>query len=230
MCTAVLAGCGSPDAIGPNDRDFLARATDHFSGDRSEVFLRSFFADKPNGSFIDIGCGHFRRNNTTYYLETQLHWTGVAIDGNVDVGPEYREHRSRTAFFMFALSDDLHLKDFLVNHRAPHESQLADTSNDPTYTATLDAIYPYISQHLTTSLHVSPHHVDLISIGINGREYEVLRGAAVTLTTTWPDLIRISEPATSRNPQIQGFLAALGYRLKTEWSKGDSHVQFFALN
>src|SRR5688572_25919965 len=50
------------------------------SEDLEEWIVRDFFNDERNGVFLDVGANHHQERNNTYYLETSLGWSGVAID------------------------------------------------------------------------------------------------------------------------------------------------------
>ena len=36
--------------------------------------------DLNNGCYIEIGAGHYKKQNNTYYLENKYNWTGISID------------------------------------------------------------------------------------------------------------------------------------------------------
>ena len=42
------------------------------SSDYEEWIIRDFFQDKRNGVFLDVGANHYRDENNTYFLETEL--------------------------------------------------------------------------------------------------------------------------------------------------------------
>src|ERR1700680_3079298 len=44
-----------------------------------EWIVRDFFQDRRGGVFVDIGANDYRHDSTTYYLETALGWTGLAV-------------------------------------------------------------------------------------------------------------------------------------------------------
>ncbi len=56
-----------------------------FSRNVEEWVIRDFFQDRHNGVFLDVGANDYRNESNTYYLETELGWSGVAIDA-LDVG------------------------------------------------------------------------------------------------------------------------------------------------
>jgi FkbM family methyltransferase len=72
-----------------------------------ELIIRDFFQDRRDGLFLDVGANHYRNTSNTYYLETQLGWSGVAIDAIQEFAPDYVTHRPRTRFVAMFASDVL---------------------------------------------------------------------------------------------------------------------------
>jgi FkbM family methyltransferase len=75
--------------------------TEHYE----EWFIRDFFADRRNGVFLDVGANHHQQSSKTYYLESQLGWSGIAIDPLKQFEEGYRQYRPRTKFFPLFVSD-----------------------------------------------------------------------------------------------------------------------------
>ena len=72
---------------------------------QEEWVLRDFFQGKRNGVFVDVGANDYRRFSNTYYLETELGWSGIAVDPQRQFELGYREHRPRTRFRAFFVGD-----------------------------------------------------------------------------------------------------------------------------
>ena len=90
----------------------------HFSQNDEELIIRDFFQDKRNGVFVDIGANHYRINSTTYYLERDLGWNGIAVDAICDFKREYELYRKNTLFYCFYISDRSDdMIDFYVNEQ-----------------------------------------------------------------------------------------------------------------
>jgi FkbM family methyltransferase len=70
-----------------------------------EWIARDFFADKKDGFFVDVGANHYKITSNTYYLETSLHWSGIAIEPLTEFQADYAKFRPRTRFFPFFVSD-----------------------------------------------------------------------------------------------------------------------------
>ena len=75
------------------------------SRNAEEWIIRDFFEDRRGGVFLDVGANHYRDESNTYYLESQLGWTGVAVEPLTEFEADYRQHRPGTRFRAFFASD-----------------------------------------------------------------------------------------------------------------------------
>ena len=83
------------EAYGPH------RNSEHYE----EWMIRDFFQDRRGGVFLDVGANHYRTFNNTYYLESALGWSGIAVEPLVEFEADYRQQRPRTRFRPFFVSD-----------------------------------------------------------------------------------------------------------------------------
>jgi FkbM family methyltransferase len=70
-----------------------------------EWIVRDFFADQRGGVFVDVGANHYRNGSNTYYLETRLGWSGLAIEPQTKFAADYALHRPMTKFVPLFVSD-----------------------------------------------------------------------------------------------------------------------------
>jgi FkbM family methyltransferase len=77
----------------------------HYSRYVEEWIVRDFFADRRNGVFLDVGAHHYKDESNTYYLETALGWSGLAVDALPEFGADYLAFRPRTIFVAMFASD-----------------------------------------------------------------------------------------------------------------------------
>ncbi len=70
-----------------------------------EWIIRDYFDDRRGGVFVDVGSGDHRESNNTWYLETALGWSGVAVDALDQYREGFERHRPSTRFFNFFVSD-----------------------------------------------------------------------------------------------------------------------------
>lgn len=60
---------------------------------RHAGFVLRMLDDKHNGTFVEVGAGHWKSGNNTYGLEKYFNWTGVAIEIEEEVAKSYNENR-----------------------------------------------------------------------------------------------------------------------------------------
>jgi FkbM family methyltransferase len=86
-------------------RDILGAEKNLYSQHAEEVVIRDFFQDRRNGVFLDVGCAWPVLYSNTYYLERELDWTGIGVDGLPDYGPRWKKRRPGSRFFNFIVTD-----------------------------------------------------------------------------------------------------------------------------
>lgn len=70
-----------------------------------EWIVRDFFNDKRDGFFVDVGANDYKVTSNTYYLETELNWSGIAVEPQKQFAADYAKYRPRTKFLSFFVSD-----------------------------------------------------------------------------------------------------------------------------
>ena len=70
-----------------------------------EWLIRDFFGDRRGGFFVDVGANDYKRFSNTYYLDTVLGWSGIAIEPQARFEAGYTANRPRTKFRPFFVSD-----------------------------------------------------------------------------------------------------------------------------
>ena len=122
-----------------------------FSRNVEEWVIRDFFQDRHNGVFLDVGANDYRNESNTYYLETELGWSGVAIDALEEFAQGYQEHRPQTRFFAGFVSD---VGDSAVQFFVPEQNKLvASVSHEFTERAgTPGYREPFARRHWTGCL------------------------------------------------------------------------------
>lgn len=48
---------------------------------------------KRDGTFLDVGCHHYKNINNTYYFESELNWRGIGIEINSAYANEWKQYR-----------------------------------------------------------------------------------------------------------------------------------------
>jgi FkbM family methyltransferase len=107
--SGVPAEIGSAQHLGEKGaavwRQLQQRYGTRHSRNAEEWVIRDFFQDKRGGVFLDVGAADAREWNNTYFLETNLGWSGIAIDAQPEFAASYARLRPRTRFFAVFVSD-----------------------------------------------------------------------------------------------------------------------------
>jgi len=149
----------------------------HHNSEREEEWLiRDFFQDRRGGVFVDIGANHYQTYSKTYYLETVLGWSGVAVEPQREFAAGYAAHRPNTrfrSFFVSSVSDEK-AKLYLVSGNS------AVASGDPSFASRFGTIsevrdVPTVSltDLLTRERVMQP---DFVTIDIELNEPKALEG------------------------------------------------------
>jgi FkbM family methyltransferase len=78
---------------------------DHNTEREEEWLIRDHFQDRRGGSFVEVGANHYRVGSKTFYLETELGWSGLAVEPQREFEADYTRFRPRTKFLPFFVSD-----------------------------------------------------------------------------------------------------------------------------
>jgi FkbM family methyltransferase len=174
-----------------------------------EWIVRDYFHDERNGVFVDVGANDYRRFSNTYYLETNLGWSGLAIEPQRKFAADYAKHRPRTVFIPLFVSDQSNAEVVL---NVPGNNDLI-ASADKTFVEHMggDSVVP-LRTNTTTLDDVLEREriqrIDFLSIDVELHEPEVLRG--FTLERFRPRLVCVEAHPEVRQ-QILDYFAARGY-------------------
>jgi FkbM family methyltransferase len=93
--------------VSPRDVQWLRDrfGPEKWSENVEEWIVRDFFNDARDGVFLDVGSADARVGSNTYYLESQLGWSGVAVDALEEYASSYERLRPRTKFFALFAGD-----------------------------------------------------------------------------------------------------------------------------
>lgn len=213
---------GADDELRPLAKRFGERRD---SRQAEEWMIRDYFADARDGVFADVGANHYRRDSNTYFLETQLGWSGVAVEPQVKFAADYAAHRPRTRFIPLFVSDRSNEKTVLY---VPSNDRIASTNLEfiaeeggsdampvEVNTTTLDDV---LTRAGLTKL-------DFLSIDVELHEPEVLRG--FSLERWKPRLVCIESHFEVRQVIVDHFITR-GYTIVAKYLRADSKNLWFA--
>ena len=187
-----------------------------------EWILKDFFKDWRDGFFVDVGANHYQRFSNTYYLETEMRWSGIAIEPQVKFATGYRDHRPRTTFVPAFISD--------VSNR---QATLYVTGNDlvassnKEFTASFGEATPTVA--ITSTLddvldRLRVKRIDFLSIDIELAEPQALAGFSIGRFA--PRLVAIEAHPPVRQ-QILDYFARNQYVLIGRYWQADPHNFWF---
>lgn len=199
-------------AYGPN------RNSEHWE----EWIVRDFFKDARGGVFVDVGANHYQRFSNTYYLETALGWSGVALEPQKKFADDWARHRPKTTFVPLFVSD--------VSNR---EATLYVTGNDlvasssKEFTEAFGSVTPTTAT--TTTLddvleRLGVMRIDFLSMDIEMAEPQALAGFSIERFR--PRLVAVEAHPPIRQ-QLLDYFARHGYTPVGKYWRIDSENFWF---
>ena len=189
-----------------------------------EWIIRDFFGEERDGVFVDVGANHYQRFSNTYYLETALGWSGVAVEPQVKFAADYATYRPRTKFIPLFVSDVSNQKTMLYvpvndlvasSDRRFAEAEGGDITPTPATTSTLDDI---LERSGIT-------RIDFLTMDIELAEPAALAGFSIKKSR--PRLICVEAHAPIRQ-RVLDYFAANGYVMVGKYWRVDSENLWFA--
>lgn len=195
------------------------------SQDEEEWFIRDYFKDRRGGTFVDVGANHYRNSSKTYYLETALGWSGLAIEPQRDFSEGYARNRPRTKFLPFFISD--------VSNKTARlyiiDKKREVSSSDPAFVqgfGTPDEVREVPTLTLNDLLDAQRlRRLDFLSIDVELHEPKVLKGFDIDRFK--PSLVCIEALGPVRQ-QILNYFAEHRYVLVGKYVWVDLQNMYFA--
>ena len=189
-----------------------------------EWILRDYFQDQRGGVFVDVGANHYQRESNTYYLETQLGWSGLAIEPQTKFAADYTTKRPMTKFVPLFVSNVSNRQTVLYvppnDLEASFDRNFAEgdahgsATPMPANTTTLDDI---LERH-------GIRKIDFLSMDIELHEPQALSGFSIERFQ--PRLVGIESHAPVRQ-QILDYFAARGYVVAGKYLRADTENLWF---
>jgi FkbM family methyltransferase len=98
----------TPPLIVNNEAETFAKkyGPERNSQFEEEWLIRDFFGDRRGGFFVDVGANDYKLYSNTYYLDTVLGWSGIAVEPQRNFESGYTSNRARTRFRPFFVSNE----------------------------------------------------------------------------------------------------------------------------
>lgn len=198
---------------------------DHYSEREEEWMIRDFFQDRRDGVFVDVGANHFKSASKTYYLESKLGWSGIAVEPQREFGDEYVKYRPRTKFLPFFVSDESNhtAKLYLLQRKHQVASSDADFVKQFGKPAEVRDVPTITLDDLLESQGI--RRFDFLSMDIELHEPQALKGFDIERFK--PALVCVEGLLPVRQ-QILDYFAAHGYVLVGKYMWVDLENLYFA--
>ena len=196
----------------------------HFSEREEEWMIRDYFGDRRGGVFVDVGANHYKIASKTYYLETQLGWSGLAVEPQREFAADYERYRPRTRFRPFFVSETSNetARLYVLKRSsmvASSDKRFVEQFGEPDEVREVPTI---TLTDLLDAEHIQ--HVDLLSIDIELHEPEALRGFDIERFK--PSLVCIEALLPVRQ-QILEYFASHGYVIVGKYIWVDLENMYF---
>jgi FkbM family methyltransferase len=188
-----------------------------YSSHEEELFVRDFFSDKQKGVFVDIGASHYKDRSNTYYLETKLGWTGLAVDPLPEFAADYRKHRPHTKYIPMFVSDksDERATLFIGKHSLFSSSARGHTDTFTNVEKTMTAPTITLDDLLAAE---GIKNIDFLSLDVELHEPQVL--AAFSIDKVKPKLVAVEALPPVRQ-QVLDYFAAHRYVVVAKYLRAD---------
>lgn len=210
----------------PRGARYLAAAygPSRYSQFAEEWIIRDFFQDRRGGVFVDVGANHYRDSSTTFYLEEHLGWSGLAVEPLAQFEADYKNHRPKTTFLPFFVSDvsDERAKLYVLDqHTVVSSSDRTFTERTGANPREMDV--PTITMNELLKKHAI-ERFDFLSMDIELSEPQALAGFDIQRYR--PELVCIEAHSEVRQ-WILDYFARNGYVIVGKYLPADEHNLYF---
>jgi FkbM family methyltransferase len=167
-----------------------------FTRNFEDVILQRVFSDLSNGTYIDVGASMPTHDSNTYGLYLKG-WRGIAIDA-LPYQSSWQQARPEDLFIQAALGD----KDGEQTLHVFAEAKQVTTGSEeivkhwetgglqPSGTITV----PALTLNRVIAEHMPDHPVNLLSVDVEGMEFQVLKGLDLTVHRPWVIIVEATLP------------------------------------
>jgi FkbM family methyltransferase len=197
----------------------------HNSQYEEEWVIRDFFHDRRGGFFVDVGANDYRTYSNTYYLETTLGWSGLAVEPQRQYESDYRKHRPRSRFLPFFITDVSNEEATMYYVRNNPFVTSSDKSFTERYGTDAGELHAPTITLNDLFAHEKVTAIDLLSIDIELAEPKALKGFDVEQFR--PALVCIEAHPEVRQ-QILDYFAHHHYVVVGKYLRVDTENLYFA--
>ncbi len=204
--------------------DILRSGRKLYSQGKEELIIRSFFRDRKNGFFLDIGCASPDVFSTTYYLEKHLEWSGIAVDANLTDWDGWKRLRPNTQMFNFIMTDHFDTIETFYKAGWLGSTQKVRIIGDTVIEGTASRVPTMTLTKLLDDQRIQKVH--FLSMDIEGAEPQALAG--FDIARFQPELVCIEQqPVLSAKAEVFTYFQKHGYELIDEYLSYDKINWYF---
>jgi FkbM family methyltransferase len=197
----------------------------HFSQHEEEWAIRDYFQDKRNGFFVDVGANDYKLFSNTYYLESKLGWSGLAIEPQREYEKGYLANRPRTRFLSFFVDATSNAEAKLFISSTTHLVSSAERDFTARWGGTLkETTVPTITLDDLLD-HERVRGIDLLSVDVELHEPQALAG--LDIERFRPSLVCIEAHPEVRQA-ILDYFARHRYVIVGRYLRSDTDNLYFA--
>ena len=193
-----------------------------YAMDNEDTAVLSYFKDKKNGFYVDVGCYHPIHRNNTYLLHKQ-DWNGVNIDTSEFSIDLFNHMRPKDLNYNCAISNRNEIIKLFYQKEL---SQLSTTVSDQAKTVFQGNIKEKEIQAFTLDEILNKgifknNKIDFLDIDVEGADLKVLEGLSFDIYK--PEIVCVEIHAKEiKRSDIYNFLVNKNYKLF--WSGVFSHI------
>lgn len=186
-------------------------------------FVLSYFKNKRDGMFIDVGAYDGILISNTYKLEKEYAWTGLCVEPNPDAFKKLRANRScfcapnaiyddpnRAVSYIKIEGYSEMLSGLDVDYDPRHRKRIQDEISMYGQKYTIEMVQPIRLQSLIDEYFARPNEIDYLSIDTEGSEVSVLR--SIDFTKSSIALISLEDNYGDRRAEVEALLGPHGYK------------------
>lgn len=154
---------------------------------QDRFFIENIIYKAKGGRFLDVGAHDGIKTSNTYTLESELDWTGVCIEANLQLAEQCKSNRPGSMTIHAAVwSEEKEVVFELPSSGNDFLSRIGGISHNVNYFAAdfqQTKTFSMIAQPLSKLLGPGVHHFNYFSLDIEGAELEALKGIDWNVTS-----------------------------------------------
>ena len=190
--------------------------------DNEDLAVLSYFKDKKNGFYIDVGCYHPIHRNNTYLLHKQ-NWTGINIDTSQFSIDLFNYMRPKDLNYNCAISNKSEVKTLFYQKELSQLSTIEKDQAESVFQGNIKKreVQAFTLDAILDRDKFKNSKIDFLDIDVEGADLKVLEG--LSFNKFKPELVCVEIHAKEiKESDIYKFLKDRNYELF--WSGVFSHI------